>query len=116
VITEHDLREAIAECEGDRKPNANTCLKLASYYTIKDHLYPAPNSPVAEPNLPTYSTAAPPEEVETTIDYYSDTEFGRLINGKKASEVWPVIDELINKVIQHISPRLYDAVLRKIDK
>lgn len=116
MITEHDLREAIAECEGDRKPNANTCLKLASYYTIKDHLYPPQSSPAIEPVLPTYSTAAPPEEVETTINYYSDTEFGRLINGKEANKVWPVIDELISKVIQYISPRLYYAVLRNIDK
>ena len=37
MIKEEDLQEAIAECQGVRNPNANTCLKLASYYTILDH-------------------------------------------------------------------------------
>ena len=38
MITEKDLLEAIAECQGERNPNANTCIKLAAYYTILDHL------------------------------------------------------------------------------
>ena len=42
MITENDLQEAIAECEGVRNPTANTCLKLAAFYTIKDKLYPEP--------------------------------------------------------------------------
>ena len=40
MITEKDLQEAIAECEGQRNPNANTCVKLAAFYIIKDHLFP----------------------------------------------------------------------------
>ena len=34
MITEQDLLEAIAECQGQRNPNANTCIKLAAYYII----------------------------------------------------------------------------------
>ena len=40
MITEKDLQDAIAECQGERKPNANTCIKLAAYFTIYDHLFP----------------------------------------------------------------------------
>ena len=40
MITEKDLQEAIAECQGERSPNASTCIKLAAFYTIKEHLYP----------------------------------------------------------------------------
>ena len=40
MITEQDLQEAIAECQGERHPNANTCMKLAAFYTIKNELYP----------------------------------------------------------------------------
>ena len=127
MITEKDLQEAIAECQGQRNPNANTCIKLAAFYTIKNELYGKSEQLTKDQvlsligdngfvNRSGYSYAPPPEEVETTINYYSDTEFGRLINGKNANEVWAVIDEMINKVIQHISPRLYDAVLRKIRK
>jgi hypothetical protein len=39
MITEKDLKEAIAECEGERNPNANTCIKLAAFYTILDNMY-----------------------------------------------------------------------------
>ena len=31
MITEHDLKEAIAECEGNRNPDARTCIKLAAH-------------------------------------------------------------------------------------
>ena len=40
MITEQDLRQAIAECQGERNPDARTCIKLAAYLTIKEHLYP----------------------------------------------------------------------------
>ena len=39
MITEKDLQEAIAECEGQRNPNANTCIKLAAFYTIRQHMF-----------------------------------------------------------------------------
>ena len=40
MITEKDLRAAIAECQGARNPNATTCIKLAAFYTILNNLYP----------------------------------------------------------------------------
>ena len=40
MITEQDLLSAIAECQGERNPNANTCIKLAAYYTILDNIRP----------------------------------------------------------------------------
>ena len=115
MITEMDLQEAIAECQGERNPNANTCIKLAAYYTIRDHLFPEKTQLSEEISIPqSYSRAAPPDEVETTIDYYSDTEFGQLIDGRKASEIWPVVDELVSEAVANLNPRLYDAFLRKI--
>ena len=39
MITEKDLQEAIAECQGERNPNANTCIKLAAFYTIRNELF-----------------------------------------------------------------------------
>ena len=38
MITEKELQEAINECLTSKNPNANTCLKLAAFYTIKDHM------------------------------------------------------------------------------
>ena len=112
MITERDLQEAIAECQGERNPNANTCIKLAAFYTIKNELFGKPE----QQDMPSYSFSAggPAEDTESLIDYYSDTEFSEAIDGKPASEVWPVIDELMS-ILQATNPRLYSAVLRKID-
>lgn len=118
MITEKDLIEAIAECQGERNPNANTCIKLAAFYTIKNELFGKPEqSPVAAENAtPTYSYAAPPAEpVETTIDYYSDTDFSRAIDGRPAAEIWPIMDDLMN-TLQMLQPRIYDAVMRNLQK
>ena len=116
MITEKDLQEAIAECQGERNPNANTCIKLAAFYTIRNEMYgktePVRNSDVI-PEPRGYSFAPPPEEVETTVDYYSDTEFGKTVDGRKAADIWPIVDELAEAVKQ-VSPRLYDAFMRKL--
>lgn len=107
MITEHDLEQAIAECQGERNPNANTCIKLAAFYTIKNELY---GQPERSPSLPSYSYAT-----GQTIDYSSDTEFSQIINGKDPSTVWPVIDELMS-TIQALMPRLYDGVMTRLQE
>ena len=114
MITEKDLQEAIAECEGQRNPNANTCVKLAAFYIIKDHLFPQ-----QEEERPAYSFASLPQAVEQEqeeeglISYGSETEFGEAIAGKTQEEVWPVVDEAMS-ALQLIQPRLYDSVIRKL--
>ena len=110
MITEQDLQAAIAECRGDPDPDSRTCIKLAAFLIIQDHLYPS-----GEVVTPTYSFSAPPaDEVETTVEFESDTEFSQAVNGKKASEVWAVIDELM-EVLRVTNPRLYKGVIRKIE-
>ena len=115
MITEQDLQEAIAECEGQRNPGANTCIKLAAFYTIKNHLYP--NTEDVPPG--SYRQAFPMaymdsgDNPETIIKYDSGSEFSQLINGKKAADIWPLMDELMDALIA-INPRLYNSVIRKI--
>ena len=100
MIRDEDLQEAIAECEGQRNPNASTCLKLAAYYTIRDH---------RQPEMPMRSFAAAPEEVQ----WEGDSEFAREIRGLPVSHIMPIMDELM-ETLQVIQPRLYDGVMRKI--
>lgn len=113
MITEKDLQEAIAECQGQRNPNANTCIKLAAFYIIQEHLYGKPPDDDFNPALPAYSYAAPPEQVETIIDYQSDTEFSAVIDGRRADDVWPVMEELM-EVLRRTNKPLYNATIRKI--
>lgn len=113
MITEKDLQEAIAECQGQRNPNANTCIKLAAFYIIQDHLYGKPPEDDYSTPLPAYSYAPPPEQVETIIDYQSDTEFSAAIDGRRADDVWPVMEELM-EVLRRTNKPLYNAAIRKI--
>lgn len=117
MITEQDLQAAIAECQGERHPNASTCMKLAAFYTIKNELYPDHFRDATKmiDQSSGYSFAPPPEQVEKpTIDYSSDTEFGRLIAGKDPEKIWPIVDELVSDAIKTLHPRLYAVFLRKL--
>lgn len=109
MITEKDLQEAIAECLGQRNPNANTCIKLAAYYTIQQNLFPETDPEKG----PSYSFAAPPVEQIETVKLDSDSEFSQVINGRDVSEILPVWDELMD-TLKIVNPRLYDGVMRKL--
>ncbi len=106
MISEKDLIEAIAECQGERKPDANTCIKLASYLTIKHFLYP---SDVEEP-IPSYSYA--PAIIDE--DYYSNTDFSQKVKEIGMDKAYPVIDDLIS-TLAYINPKLYESVMRKLN-
>ena len=103
MITQQDLQEAIAECQGQRNPDANTCIKLAAFYTIQREMFGSGERAF------TYS---PPPQVEH-VDYESETEFARLIRGQDTSTVMSVMDELMT-TLQAIHPRLYDSVIREL--
>lgn len=118
MITEKDLLEAIAECEGQRNPNANTCIKLAAFYTIKRELYGDTSEPPtvaksATVDIPGYAYDPPHANEPEPIYYDSGTDFSQAINGKYADNLWPIFDELLT-VLQATSPRLFDGVMRKI--
>lgn len=111
MITEHDLREAIAECQGIRNPNADTCIKLASFLTIQREMFGEQKND--EPSG--YSFASTPtEHVETVIEYESDTEFSKAIYGKDAMQMWEIVDEAMS-AIQVLNPQLYKSIIRKIE-
>jgi len=108
LITEHDLEQAIAECQGERNPNANTCIKLAAFYTIRNEMFGTP------PDPPSYSyAAAPADTADTHIDYNSGTDFSRAIDGRDPADIWPIMDEMMSTV-QVLMPRLYDNVMRRL--
>ena len=102
MIKEADLREAIAECQGERNPDAKTCMKLASYYTILEHLDGAPQMG--------YSYAGPADVVR----YNSGSEFSEAIRDKNVDDVLAIIDELMG-VLEVLAPRLYYATMDKLD-
>lgn len=112
MITEQDLLEAIAECQGQRNPNANTCIKLASFYTILDHMKYDRVAP-SLPQMQSYSFASEP--AENTIEYDSGTEFSDAMYGKPVEEAMKVMDELMS-TLSVVNPPLYNSVMRRVAK
>lgn len=109
MITKQDLQEAIAECEGQRNPNATTCIKLAAFYTIQQHMFGE------EPNA--FSFASAPRMMNTaeepSFTYNSGTEFATVIADMKIDDVLSVMDELMS-TLNVVNPRLYASVMRKL--
>ena len=103
MITERDLQEAIAECEGQRHPNASTCIKLAAFLIIREHMFGEPKSYSYASDMPTLAR----------VEYQSGTEFSDAIEGKPVDDVLEVMDELMS-TLSIINRGLYDSVLRKI--
>ena len=100
MIREQDLVAAIAECQGERNPTANTCIKLAAYYTIKSHLYPTENESRG------YAHSEPPD----VLHVEGKSAFTAAVNGRRIADVWPIVDELM-LTLQVLQPRLYNAVM-----
>ena len=109
MITENDLQEAIAECLGQRNPDASTCIKLAAFYTIRRELFGEDKD--AGP-LPGYSYAMQTESEPMIVDD-SDSVFAQAINGRPQREIWPLMDEMMD-TIHAIHPRLFRAVMDRL--
>ena len=112
LITERDLKEAIAECQGVREPNANTCVKLAAFYIILDHISHTENTDIVNQ----YSYAPAPAQYELTeISYKGESDFAKKIDGADLYDVLEVIDELMD-TLQILNPNLYAGVMRKLSE
>ena len=108
MITENDLREAIAECEGMRKPTSETCIKLAAYYTIL-------NEKIGKPaDLPQNYFSA---QSRADAFYDSGSEFSNAIQGKNLDEVFEILDELMTilKELNTSSGKLYRKVIQELN-
>ena len=98
-----ELHAAIEELLSG-KHSIQNCEKLASIYTILDHLYPDNNIDKG------YSF----DNGVDVFGAYGNSEFLRLIEAKKIEDVMPVIDELV-ETIQVLNPRLYASFIRKLE-
>lgn len=108
MITEKDLRAAIAECQGARNPNATTCIKLAAYYTILNALYPEKKE---EPIDVGYSTM--PSYDEYVPQIRAGSEFMDVCSQKPITDVLEVLDEHM-EAIKLLYPKEYDSIIEKI--
>ena len=108
MIKEDELLDAIAECQGTRKPNAETCIKLASYYVIHDHMY---KDQKEERAVYSNQYSFDPPEIERS--YSSETEFGQIIGQVDWTDAMKILDELVT-TLKVMQPRLFEAVIRRL--
>lgn len=99
MISKREIDGAIRECE-DAPVSYQNCEKLATFYTIRDHLY---EEPVIEHSY---------DSVQV-VDAYGDSDFLQAIQGREPEQMWSVMDELM-EAVYITNPRLYESVMRKI--
>lgn len=98
MINKEDLLDAITECEREPK-NYHDCEKLATFYTIFDHLF-SHTEPIIK------------QTKETVVGDYGDTEFLQIIKGRNPKECWLLIDDLL-EALQVLNPNLYRNFINK---
>lgn len=115
MITEQDLKEAIAELQGRRNPTSTDCQKLAAYYTILDHLADATDGETRGASaVPSYSRTGPPQ-TDNLVDYnFTCPALKDGLNGRENDVAYMILDELMNAV-RVTNPELYRFAVRKLN-
>ena len=115
MITEKEVSQAIDECM--REPVTGTKRAvLADLIIIQDYLF-GELTRATEPSQMPYqmqSYSAPHmEQVETIVETNGDSEFLKVVDGRKAERVWKLIDELV-EAVKILHPRMYSTFIDKI--
>lgn len=96
MITEDELNRAIQIYEDADNPNSQTCITLAAFYTVKEHLYPDSGA-----------------SFDAGVTYNSDTDFGRAVQKAGTEKVMGLMDELM-ETLKVLHPPLYESVMLKL--
>ena len=114
MITEKEVEQAIQECMRD-PITGNKRAVLADLIIIQDYLFGEPTRAKEVPQpMPMQSYSAPPtEQVEIYVETNGDSEFLKVVNGRKAERVWPLINELV-EAVKILHPRMYTTFIDKV--
>ena len=116
MYTVSELQEALEELNNGAH-TINNVAKLASVYTVLDHIciergYP---TDIIQPVDDDYSYGYDKKAVkDIVIGEYGNTEFLRAIKGKRPEAVWLLIDELMG-TLELVDYALYNNVLNRLD-
>ena len=114
MITEKEVEQAIQECMRD-PITGNKRAVLADLIIIQDYLFGEPTRVQEAPQpMPMQSYSAPPmEQVEIYVETNGDSEFLKVVNGRKAERVWKLMDELV-EAVKILHPRMYTTFIDKV--
>ena len=93
----------------------NKIAVLADLIIIQDYLFGEPARALEVPQpMPMQSYSTPPmEQVEIYVETNGDSEFLKVVNGRKAERVWKLIDELV-EAVKILHPRMYTTFIDKV--
>lgn len=115
MITEKEVAQAIEQCMQE-PVTGNKRAVLADLIIIQDYLFGEPTLAQEVPQMPmpmqSYSTP-PMEQVETYVETNGDSEFLKVVNGRKAERVWKLMDELV-EAVKILHPRMYTTFIDKV--
>lgn len=127
MIDPQELSDAIAEIEASRNQSPSACLRLASLYTIRDHLQGSQTA--SKIALETFSgtegyTYIPYAQsagngvkmpaISVPAEMRGESEFLRAVDGKPVEDVWRILDDLLD-TLRVTGPRAYATVLRRLN-
>lgn len=118
MITEQDLKEAIAELQGHRHPTSTDCQKLAAYYTILDHLADVTDDEIrgaAAIKTESYnmSNANVPSSNKVSGYQFKDKTLQDGLHGKSIDYICDFLDDLM-QALEFLNPELYRFAIRRI--
>jgi len=99
MFSEAELLKAINELE-KTSTTYQDAEKLATFYILYDHLYKKPKHKYQ-----------PIREVK--IDRYNGSEFLYAISGKKASDVWGIVNDAM-EMMKVLQPEIYKSVIGRL--
>ena len=110
MLDEKEINLEIAKWEYLESSYENYA-KLADLYTIRDQMQKKSLQPS---NLESEYSAAPAAvDYSPKIELYGDSDFLKAIEGKNPTEVWTIIDDLMD-TLHIVNPRVYESIIRKI--
>ena len=114
MITEREVLQEIEKCMQEPTTGQKRSV-LADLFIIHDHLFGEPTRAQEVPQpTPMQSYSEPPmEQVEIYVETNGDSEFLKVVDGRKAERVWPLINELV-ETVKILHPRMYTTFIDKV--
>ncbi len=106
MYSKAELIDAIDELTGG-KHSIQNCEKLASIFTVLDHLY-------GQPQFVDTGYSRDNRVDDDIIKKYGNSYFLSSIEGRNAKEVWLIVDELI-EALGVLEPRLLSSFYEKLN-
>lgn len=104
MFDEHELLEAIDQCQNDMPKTFSTAEKLAVFYTILDHI---------QSGYQMSYDSLPQKTEEKVVGDYGKSEFFLAVSGKESEKVWSIFGELMD-ALKVLNPKLYSRTIERL--